>query len=112
MLEQRFDDGRLLAGADEVGRGTAAKEQPDRFDENGFAGPGLSGQDVQARVELDLDGIDHRQSPDPQKAEHRKEKNSNPSIGLTAIFTPCYSSAHSSRRLPPGARRPQSGAVV
>ena len=42
--------GGFLAGPDEVGAGAAADEQSDRPDEDGLAGAGFAGQDVQARA--------------------------------------------------------------
>ena len=48
----------------------AAEQQPDGLDEDRFARSGLAGQDVEARLELDLDGLDHREVADAEKAEH------------------------------------------
>ena len=59
-LEYGLDSGDRLAGADELGRRAAAKQQPDRFHEDRLPGTGLAGEDVQAGVELQLDGIDDR----------------------------------------------------
>ena len=60
-LEDGFDDGEVLAGADEIRRGAAAEEQPDRFDEDGFSGAGLAGQDVERRFKLDGHRFDDRE---------------------------------------------------
>src|SRR5439155_24182154 len=52
------------------------------------------GQDVQAGLELHLDGVDHGQVTNFEKAEHEKRENSNPNIGLTAILGVCYCEHH------------------
>ncbi len=99
-LEDGLDCRCLFASPDEVARCPPAEEQADRFDEDRLAGPGFAAQHVQTRVELDLDRVDDRQTSDREEAKHRREENSNPNIGLTAIFTSCYSFA-----------RPQFGAL-
>ena len=63
-LENASIDGGVFARPDQVAGGAAAQQQTDRFDENGFAGPGFAGEDVQAGLELDLDRVDDRQPPD------------------------------------------------
>ena len=80
-----FDGCAVFAGADEVAGRPTAKEKPDRFHEDGFTGPGLACEDVQAGLELDLNRVDDCQPPDAKEPEHRKEGNSNPNIGLTAF---------------------------
>ena len=59
-----------FAGANQVGRGAGAEQQPDGLDEDGLAGAGLAGQDVEAGLELDLDGLDHRKVADAEEAQH------------------------------------------
>ena len=61
-------------GADEVGRRAAAEEQADRFDEDRLAGAGFAGEDVEAGLELDLDGVDDREVADAEEAKHRKAR--------------------------------------
>ena len=73
-LEDGFDGGRVLAGADEVARRAAAEEQADRLDEDRLARAGFAGQDVEARLELDLDGVDDREVRDAEEAEHLKRR--------------------------------------
>ena len=73
-LEDRFDGRGVFAGADEVAGRAPAEQQADRLDENGLAGAGFAGQDVQAGVELDLDRVDDREVPDAQEAKHAKER--------------------------------------
>ena len=63
-LEDRLDGRGVLAGADEVGGGAAADEQADRADQDGLAGAGFAGQDVQARLELELEPVDDGQVAD------------------------------------------------
>ena len=69
-LEDRLDRRGLLAGADEVGGGAAADEQPDGADEDRLARPGFAGQDVQARLELELEPVDDGEVADGQEAQH------------------------------------------
>ncbi len=59
-LEDRRDHGFVGARADDVARGFVAEQQGQGVDENGFAGAGFAGQQVQARGELDRQVIDHR----------------------------------------------------
>ncbi len=69
-LEDGFDSGGLLARPHEVAGGTAPKEQPYRLHQDRFACAGFAGQDVEARVELDLDGVDHGEVLDAKEREH------------------------------------------
>ena len=66
--------GGVLARADEVAGGAAAEQQADGLDEDGLAGAGLAGQDVEAGVELDLDRVDDREVPDAQEAKHAERR--------------------------------------
>ena len=86
-FEDRFDAGGVLAGPDEVAGGAAAEQEIDRSDENRLARSGFAGQDVQAGVEFDLDRIDDRKVGDREESEaSERDENSNPNIGLTAVF--------------------------
>ena len=69
-LEDRLDGRGVGAGADQVGRGAAAQQEPDRFDEDGLARPGLAGEGGEARIEVDLNGFDHRQVADAKRTQH------------------------------------------
>ena len=60
-LEHGVNTRRVFARTDEIGTGAAARQQADRFDEHGFAGPGFAGQQVEAGVELHLELIDYRE---------------------------------------------------
>ena len=73
VLEDGFDRRLLLPRPDEIGRGPAADEQPDGADEDRLARAGLAGEDVQARLELELETIDDGQIADGEEAEHRPE---------------------------------------
>ncbi len=55
-LEDAGDDGLVRAVADHFGRGFAAHEQGQRVDEDGFAGAGFAGEQIEARAE-DGDGV-------------------------------------------------------
>src|SRR5690349_11705336 len=56
-FEDRFDAGLRLTGAHEIRGRAVPKQQSDRFDEDRFAGSGLSGEDVEPLLELDVDGV-------------------------------------------------------
>src|SRR5436190_18872232 len=71
-LEDRFNRGRVLAGAHELARRPAAEQQSDRLDQDGLPRSGLAGQHIEAGSEFDLDEIDDRQMPDAKEAEHEK----------------------------------------
>ena len=70
VLEHGLNDSVGLAGSNEVGRCTAAQQQPDRLDQNGFPRSRLPGEHVEPRLELDLDGLDHREVSNAEEAEH------------------------------------------
>ena len=70
-LKDRFDRRDLFAGTDEVARRPAPEQQPDRFNENGLAGPGLAGQHVEPGLELDVDRVDDGEPGDAKEPEHR-----------------------------------------
>ncbi len=63
--------GRLLgAMAHRVAGGLVAQQQRERVDEDGFAGAGFAGQQVEAGRELHGHVVDHRVVFDPQFQEH------------------------------------------
>src|SRR5262249_15668797 len=64
LVENRLDDGGVLPRPDEVRRGPAAQQETDGTVQNGLPCPGLSGQDVQARLELQLEVVDHGEIAD------------------------------------------------
>ena len=70
LLEDRLDGGGVLPGSHQVARGAAAEQQADGFDQDRFAGAGLAGEDVQAGLELDVDGVDDGQIADTEEAQH------------------------------------------
>src|SRR5688572_12520531 len=69
-LEDCLDGGLRFARADEIRRGAGAEQETHGLDEDGLAGPRLPRQDVEARLELDLDGLNHREAADAEEAEH------------------------------------------
>ena len=69
-LEDRLDGRDLLAGPDEVGARPPADQQVDRLNDDGFAGAGFAGEDVQAGFELDLEAVDDRQMTHGEKTKH------------------------------------------
>ena len=69
-FEQGFD-GRLRgARPDVIGRALLAEEEADGVDEDGFSGPGLSGQDREPVGELEGQVLDGGEVPDPQELDH------------------------------------------
>src|SRR5581483_578048 len=71
-FEDGFDRGRLLAGADQVARRAAAEQQSDRLDQNRLARAGFTREDVQTGLELNLEGVDDRETLDAEEAEHAR----------------------------------------
>ncbi len=69
-LEDRFDRRGVLSGADEIGRGAAPHEQPDGADDDRLPRPGFPGQNVQARLELELEAVDDGKVTNGQEAQH------------------------------------------
>ena len=61
-----------FARADQVGRRAAAHQQADGFDEHRLPCPGFAGQDVQTRLEFNLDRIDDGEVLNAKEAKHRK----------------------------------------
>jgi hypothetical protein len=47
-----------------------ASQQVDRLHDDGLARAGFAGNEVEARFELHLEAIDHRQAADAQEAKH------------------------------------------
>ncbi len=70
-VEDRFDRGEILAGADEVLSSPAAEQQPDGLDENRLAGAGFARQDVERRFEFDGHRFDDRDIPYGEIADHQ-----------------------------------------
>ena len=57
--------------ADGPAVGAAAEEQAERGHDHGLAGPGLTGDDGEARAELQGRGVDDAEGPDPDLLKHR-----------------------------------------
>jgi len=70
-VEHGLHRGGLGARADEVGLGTGTADQKEGVDDDGLAGPGLAGEDVQARRKDDARLLQDGQIPDGELAEHR-----------------------------------------
>ena len=71
-FEDRFDGGDVFAGANQILRGASAEQQADRLDEDGLAGAGLAGQDVERLFKIDGDRLDDRKVADGQVADHEE----------------------------------------
>jgi len=59
-LEDSGDAGAFSAAADHFGRRSAAQQQAQRIDHDGFAAAGLAGEQVQAGVKPHAGLLDHR----------------------------------------------------
>ena len=59
-LHHRLDRGAVLARANEVRRGTLTQEQPERVDQDRFAGSRLAGEQGEAGPQLQLQRRDER----------------------------------------------------
>ena len=57
-------------GTAAVGTAFVAQQKPDGLNEDRLPGPGLAGEGGEARVELNLDGFDHRQIADAKRTQH------------------------------------------
>ena len=69
-VEHALDPGLLGARAGRSAGAPAAHQQVERVREHGLAGPGLTGDRVQARLEAQLGALDQEQVLDPQLAQH------------------------------------------
>ena len=70
-LEDRLDDRAVFAGPDQLGGSPRPEQQPQRVDEDRFAGARLAGQEAQAGAELQLQLGDDGYVTDPEQLEHR-----------------------------------------
>ncbi len=70
-VEERLDLGLVGAGPHLLGVGAAAEHQRERADDDRFARPGLAGEDVEAAIERELEGVHQDEVLDPEGDEHR-----------------------------------------
>ena len=70
VFEDCLDGGLDFAGSNQVCRCAGAEQKADGLDENGLARSGLTREDVEARLELDLDRLDHCKVADTKRAQH------------------------------------------
>jgi hypothetical protein len=70
VLENRLDRGDVLASANQVPGCPPPSSRPTASTSIDLPAPGLARQDVQARVEFDLNRVDDRQVLDAQEAKH------------------------------------------
>ena len=68
--KMRFDRGLDFAGPNQIGGRACAEQQTNCLDEDRLPRAGLARQNVEARLELDLDGLDHRKVADAKQAQH------------------------------------------
>jgi hypothetical protein len=59
-----------LAGANQLGRRAGPKQQADGLDKDRLASARLACQDVEAGLELNLHGLDHRKVADAEETQH------------------------------------------
>src|SRR5206468_8708184 len=69
--EHRLDRRFLLTSADHVRRRLAADGELERRRENRLSRAGLAGDDVEARLEAEVELVDQREVADLQLFEHR-----------------------------------------
>ena len=70
IVEKGFDRRLGFPGANEVCGRAGAQQQADGLDDNRLACPRLAGQDIEARLELDLYGLNHRKVADAEQTQH------------------------------------------
>src|SRR5205823_1000034 len=70
-IEHALHETPLRSGANPFGVGALSEQQRDRSDDERFAGAGLSGQDVQAGIEGELEAIHERESLNGEPDQHR-----------------------------------------
>ena len=64
------DRGTLGALADERGFGARTEREPQRVEQDGLAGAGLSGHDVEPRLEREVEAIDQHDAANGEPDEH------------------------------------------
>ena len=69
-VEDGLHRGGVGAGADEIGLGASAAHQQEGVDDDGLAGAGLPGEDVQAGSEDDARFLEDRQVSNGELAQH------------------------------------------
>ena len=69
-IEDARDARPRFAGADHFRRSAPAEQQPKGIHHDGFAAARLAGQQIQARMEMDAQPLDHRVVLDHQFQEH------------------------------------------
>ena len=69
-LEDRLHPRLVAAGADHVGAGAAAPQQPQRVDQDALAGAGLPRHGGESRPERQLELVDQREARDAKQRQH------------------------------------------
>src|SRR6516162_7477992 len=85
-LEQRFDTRFILSVPNHVGVATLAGDQCHGVENYRFAGAGLTGNDVQPRLEFQSDFVDHCKVSDAKLAQHEFRANALPTSVFRAGF--------------------------
>jgi len=70
VFEDRLDGSAGLTSPHKVGRCTTTQQESDGFHEDRFTRSRLTGQDVEARFELDVDSLDYREVTNAQDTKH------------------------------------------
>jgi biopolymer transport protein TolQ len=115
VFENRLDGGHVLAGTDQILRGSPAEEKPDGFHEDGLAGAGFAGENVERLFKFNRHRLDDRKVSNSQITNHKSLR----IMGLTAFHSVWYrcirprypSSAHHNRTLSEGLL-PTPGSLV
>ena len=68
--EHRVDQGRLRPGADQLPAGPLPQHRTDGVNDDGLARSGLTGQSVEARIELDIGPLDDRDILNVKQRKH------------------------------------------
>ncbi len=69
-VEEGFDLGLARAGAHLLGRGAAAEDEGEGADDDRLAGAGLTGEDVEAALEGELELLHQNEVLDPKGDQH------------------------------------------
>ena len=85
--EHSLDVGLGGAGADDPAPGAPAEQQVERLGQQGLAGAGLAGHDVESRSQCQLGPVDQQQVLHPQFLQHRRGVPPGPDGSLSATVT-------------------------
>src|SRR3972149_6953773 len=70
LRKQRLNARLFLPMPNDLRRDPSAGDKAEGVEHNGFSGAGLAGQHIEARAEVQRRFIDHRETLDPELAQH------------------------------------------